>query len=332
MVNQQESPNIAPEGHPIHTLMEEHRILLEFAAKLVESAKELKEYNSIAEASDQVSGIVVILDHFKDAQKHYLREENVLFPYLEKQGISGPTAQMWDEHEQIRGVEKEIFKLMDNHLEMEISEIARILESHARNLNGLLSVHYQKENLILFTMAMRSFTENDWDETEKQFAEIGYCGFSPASAKRVVSDAESGLDENMLDGNINTGSGELTREELTAMLNSLPVELTFVDKDDTFRYFNQVKDSIFTRTVAAIGTKVQNCHPRKSVHIVNKIIEDFKSGTKDEVSFWIHMKEKYVYIRYFAVRNTNGEYLGVMEVSQDIKNIQEISGEKRLME
>jgi len=126
-------------------------------------------------------------------------------------------------------------------------------------------------------------------------------------------------------------SGSMTIEELGAILNALPVDITFVDKEDTVRYFNQPKDRFFPRTKAVIGKKVQQCHPQKSVHVVNQILEDFKNKKRDSAEFWINMKGRLIYIRYFPVRGKNDEYLGCLEVTQDITDIQKIKGESRLL-
>ncbi len=126
-------------------------------------------------------------------------------------------------------------------------------------------------------------------------------------------------------------SGVLTVKELTCMLNTLPVDITFVGKDDLVRYFSETPDRIFKRPRGIIGRNVSDCHPPASVHVVEDIVRDFKSGKKSMESFWLHVGDKYVYIRYFAVRDEDGEYLGVMEVSQDIAPLQEIEGEKRLL-
>ncbi|GAA3312418.1 hypothetical protein GCM10020331_000070 [Ectobacillus funiculus] len=115
------------------------------------------------------------------------------------------------------------------------------------------------------------------------------------------------------------------------MMNHLPVDITFIDKDDVVRYFSHGKERIFARTKAVIGRTVQNCHPPKSVHIVEELLEDFKSGRKDSEDFWIKFKEKYVYIRYFAVRSEDGEYMGTLEFTQNINPIQQIQGEKRIL-
>ena len=115
------------------------------------------------------------------------------------------------------------------------------------------------------------------------------------------------------------------------MLNTLPFDITFVDKSDVVKYFSESTERIFPRTKAVIGRNVSNCHPPASVNVVEKIVADFKSGKKDHEDFWIKMGEKYILIRYFAVRNEKGEYMGVVEVTQNIKPIQEITGEKRLL-
>ncbi len=127
-------------------------------------------------------------------------------------------------------------------------------------------------------------------------------------------------------------TGSLSKEEVEAVLDSLPVDLSFIDKENCVKYFNKAEERIFVRTKAVIGRKVQLCHPQKSVHVVNNILEAFKTGKKDVAEFWINMKNRLIHIRYFAVRDKNGKYLGTMEVTQDITDIKEIQGEKRLLD
>ena len=127
-------------------------------------------------------------------------------------------------------------------------------------------------------------------------------------------------------------TGALSKEEVEAILDSLPVDISFVDKEDRVKYFNKAEKRIFVRTKAVIGRKVQMCHPQKSIHVVNSILEAFKTGKKDVAEFWINMYNRLIHIRYFAVRNKNGKYLGTMEVTQDITDIKKIEGEKRLLE
>ncbi len=126
-------------------------------------------------------------------------------------------------------------------------------------------------------------------------------------------------------------TGALELKTLEAILNTLPVDITFVDKEDTVRYFSHSKDRIFVRSKAVIGRTVQKCHPKKSLEKVEQILQDFKSGKRDKAEFWINLNERLIYIRYFPVHNPEGEYLGCLEVSQDITAIKQIEGEKRLL-
>ena len=127
-------------------------------------------------------------------------------------------------------------------------------------------------------------------------------------------------------------TGTLMEKEIEAIFNTLPVDLTFVDKEDTVKFFSQSPKRIFPRAKAVIGKKVQNCHPHKSIDKVNQILEDFKAGKRDVAEFWINLKERQIYIRYFAVRDKEGNYLGCLEVTQDITELKKIEGEKRLLD
>ena len=124
----------------------------------------------------------------------------------------------------------------------------------------------------------------------------------------------------------------LNQEQLAGILEALPVEISFVDKNDSVKFWNKHQTRIFKRPTSVIGKSVQNCHPRQSVDKVNQILSDFKSGRKDSAEFWINLKGKQVYIRYFAVRDKTGKYLGTLEATQDITEIKKIEGEKRLLE
>ena len=159
--------------------------------------------------------------------------------------------------------------------------------------------------------------------------DLGYCYFTPKEAisKRVELVKE--IKEPGAEITLETGS--ITKEELEVVLNTLPVDLTFVDAEDTVRYFSQSRERIFPRAKAIIGRKVQQCHPQESIHKVNQILDDFRSGQRDIAEFWIQLKEQLIYIRYFAIRDKNKKYLGCLEVTQDITDIKKIEGEKRLL-
>lgn len=327
----QTSEHIAPPGHPIHTLMEEHRILLDFAAQLMKIAREIKSQGDFSAAGERIQSAARIVQSFKDSQNHYLREENVIFPFVEKHGLTGPPQVMWVEHDQIRALEKNLVQLMESPQAMKLSDFAAQLERLAAQQSNLLQNHFFKENNILFPHAIDLLTDLEWAEAKREFSRIGYCPFTPEedrigekpAAKQAAfpSDAEE----------IRFATGSLSRETLEAIFATLPVELTFVDKDDTFRFFSHTHGAIFVRSTATLGTRVQNCHPQKSLHLVNKILEEFKNGSRDVAEFWIPFKGRLIFIRYFAVRNSVGEYLGSLEVTQDITDIKKIEGEKRLL-
>lgn len=125
---------------------------------------------------------------------------------------------------------------------------------------------------------------------------------------------------------------ELSTETLEAIFDTLPVDITFIDETDTVRYYSRGEKRIFKRSPAVIGRKVQQCHPQQSVHKVNQVVSDLKSGKSDVAEFWIELKGRRIYIRYFPVRDKAGKYIGVVEVSQDITDLQKIKGEKRLLD
>jgi DUF438 domain-containing protein len=322
---------IAPPGHPIHILMEEHKILLRFAEEFAATVKRMRLESESPSSAAQVKQLERIAGHFKDSENHYLREENVLFPYLEKHGITQPPAMMWTEHNQIREIEKNIYKILEEHGTIPFKDFANHLNEPAMALAELMASHFYKENHILFPTGLKLITPEEFKEIRRQFDEIGYCCFTPESAKAGGEKTQAAATASEKKGTVYLETGDLSPEEIKWIFNTLPVDVTFVDKDDRVRYFSQTEDRIFVRTKAVIGLKVQQCHPQKSLHMVTQILDDFKKGKKDQADFWINMQGKLVYIRYFAVRNKEKEYLGCLEVTQDIAPLKKIEGEKRLL-
>ena len=322
---------LAPAGHPIHILMEEHKILLKFADELKNISLKIKQVEDLNYVSEEIEQLRHAEEHLKSSESHYVREENVLFPYLEKHGITQPPAIMWMEHDKIREIKKNFYKLIDEHESMDFQDFAKKLEKKAASLADMLSSHFYKENNILFPTALKVIGENEWKDIRGQFDELGYCCFTPEGAKITVGAVETSTSKSEIEGRIPFKTGTLIKEEIEVIFNTLPVDITFVDKEDTVGYFSQSKERIFPRTKAVIGRKVQQCHPQKSLHIVNQILEDFKSGRRDSAEFWINLKGRLIYIQYFAVHDKNGDYSGCLEVTQDITDIKKIEGEKRLL-
>jgi len=321
-----------PLGQPISILMEEHKIMLQMAEKLNTAAKKVLQASDISHVGDEIHNIQHIAEDFEDAEKHYLREENVLFPILEKHGITEPPAIMWVEHNKIREKKKNLHKLIENLNVTSLQDFKKQLAETAESLNSLLTNHFYKENNILFPATLRVITNEEWTEIRKEFDEIGYCCFTPPQLIAQKPPTEEAVKATLSEGIVKFETGTLSVGQLEAILDTLPIDISFVDENDAVRYFNKAEKRIFVRTKAVIGRKVQMCHPQKSVHIVNNILESFKAGKKDFAEFWINLNNRLVHIRYFAVRDKNKKYLGTIEVTQDLTDIKKIEGEKRLLD
>ncbi len=309
-----------PPWHPLHILMAEHREMLAIAHRLA-SLAQLGTTSPEARAEVEDLG-----KHLQASESHYLREENVLFPYLERHGVVEPPRVMWAEHDRIRELKKAVVREAPD---------GKNLAQAALALSETLASHFLKENRILFPTGLRVIPDGEWPEIRRQFDEIGYCCFTPEAPPPPEESAAQTSTPASTPGaafSLRFPTGEFTPQELEAVLNALPVDITFVDRDDRVRYFNASADRIFVRTPAVLGRKVQDCHPQKSVHVVEKILSDFKAGRRGVAEFWIRFGGKFVYIRYFPVRGPAGEYLGTVEVTQDIGPIQKISGERRLLD
>ncbi len=322
--------------NPINILIEEHKILLQLLEKLSNIANGVQQAGDASSINQYIFQLKHITADFLDAEKHYLREENVLFPILEKHGITEPPTIMWTEHNQLRDKKKQLNNLIENYNTISFQDFKKQLSETAKSLNSILSSHIFKENNILFPTALRVVTEQEWRDARKEFGEIGYCCFTPEHLTATPEAKEAAKQKpeavRAPEGLLQFETGTLSKDEIEAILNTLPVDVTFVDKEDAVRYFNKPEERIFVRTKAIIGRKVQKCHPQKSVHVVKKIVESFKSGKKDVAEFWIPKGGRLIHIRYLAVRDKDGKYLGTMEVTQDITDIKRIKGEKRLLD
>ncbi|MDI6860939.1 MAG: DUF438 domain-containing protein [Caldisericia bacterium] len=313
-------------GNPINILMKEHELMLKMGDELTKLFNLVKDELSFKENEGKISEII---KNFKDSESHYLREENALFPTLEKYGVVEPPKIMWMEHDKIREIKKSLFESYEKLKENFKNDVLIKIKSISLELFNFINSHFFKENNILFPTANKLFKKEDFLKVKKDFDEIGYPTFLPDEFKEKISIEIK--EEKAAGGEIELPTGSFSLDELESILNTLPVDITFVDKNDKVKYFSMTKDRIFVRTKAVLGRSVQNCHPQKSVHIVNKILEEFKKGTRDSAEFWINLNGRLIYIRYFAVRK-NGEYLGTIEVTQDITDIKKIEGEKRLLD
>jgi len=305
--------------HPLHILIEEHRDILNRTKELRDLTGKIISGNYDGEDIRRLQSSIQYLDSL---EVYFSKEENVLFPYLERHGLVQPPAIMWKEHDEVRNLRKKMkieYENLKNGDPNKVNELAI-------TISELFTNHIYKEHKILFPSALKLLSNNEWESIRVEFDEIGYFSFEPMP---FVSSEEVSKN-NGVEGLVNLGSGFLKVDQLLLMLNTLPFDITFVDENDTVRYFSEGKERIFVRTRAIIGRKVQNCHPQKSAHVVNRILEDFKNGVRDVAEFWLNLGPKIVHIRYFALRDTLGKYAGTLEVTQEISSIKALEGEKRI--
>ena len=315
-------------GHPIHTMRLENEAIEDYIDNTMK--ENLDKFENDDSEVNRLS-LIADINLLWDIDKHYSRKENLIFPYLEKYGVTAPPKVMWGVDDEIRAKIKDL-KLCLTSYKGNKSEVIEKSEAVSKQIKDMIF----KEESILFPMSLDTLTEDEWISIYNESDEIGFAIIAPeikwnrASInieKKTNEEKEFKLDK----GQIKFETGILTAKEISSILNTIPGDMTFVDKDNIVRYFSQGKERIFARTKAIIGRSVENCHPPASVHVVDKIVQDLQSGKKDSESFWIKMGDKYILISYFAVKDENGEFLGTLEFSQDIAPIQAIRGEKRLL-
>ncbi len=309
-------------GHPVHVLKQEN-LAIEAALMRI---RNLLEFYVEAEGQDAeiAAGLKLQIDLLWEFDKHYNRKENSIFPLMERYGITAPPKVMWGVDDQIRDLYKEFKAAFE---ENKIGELLPLFTELEYEIEEMIV----KEEEIMIPMISAVFNIDDWIKVKDESAEFGYCIVEPVKEWEVERVEMEEDFENELDGNIQLGTGYLTKKEVNIMLDMLPLELTFVDKDDVVKYFNnQEGPKLLARTPNAIGRDVMNCHPPKSYEIVEQLIKDLKSGKKDKEVAWFKKGSTYVHITYAAVHDDAGEYLGILEYVQDITDFIGIEGENRV--
>lgn len=315
-------------SHPIFLFKAENREIqnrLDALKGLIQKSGEI-EFDELK----QKTGLM--LDTLHGIDTHYERKEQVLFPYLEKQGFMGPSKVMWGKDNEIRDLMKQAILGLEP-----VSDRSAFKTYAKKALRPLIEeaegMIFKEEN-ILFPTALEKLSPADWVEILRESDDVGYVYIEkPEETQALMKDLKGALLEEPVveDGAVSLPTGTLRLKEVMGIFNTLPADITFVDRDDKVAYFSDNKDRIFTRTKSVIGRQVQNCHPPQSLDVVEKILSSFKEGAKDFFEFWINLAGRRVHIRYFAVKDRKGEYLGTLEVSQDITEIQKLEGEKRLL-
>ena len=315
-------------SHPIYLFKLENREIEKITAQLKSETDKIG--NSAIESVRQI--LKELLGKLKGINVHYERKEQVLFPYLEKKGFMGPSKVMWGKDNEVRGLLKTALTQFETVKNRETLDnfVTTQLKPLISEVEGMIF----KEESILFPTSLEKLSSNDWVAILKESDEVGYVFIEkPRETEYLIRELKMALpEEPVVSGSsISFPTGSITVTELMALLNSLPLDITFVGSDDTVKYFSQGKNRVFSRTKAVIGRNVQNCHPPQSLDIVNKILTSFKNGLKDSYDFWINSRGTMVYIKFLALRDSNRHYLGTIEIAQDIGPLKQLQGEKRLI-
>ena len=319
----------APPGHPLHTLMAENRALEKILARAEALLRRLGSPAREENLSKVKPELLAELQALGELEKHFLKKENQLFPLLEAKGISGPSKVMWAVDNDIRA------HLRETVGAVQAGQAAAAAELGTQTLSEIRDMIY-KEEKILFPMSLETLTREDWGRVKQGEEEIGYAWVMPGSEWKPGPAAAAApaakLPYEKPVSRLPLDIGALTLEQVNLLLKHLPVDVTLVDEEDKVLYYSDTKGRIFPRSRAIIGRRVQDCHPPASVHVVNRILDSFRSGQREVAEFWMQMGERFIYIRYFALRDAAGGYRGCLEVSQDVTGIKRLEGERRLLD
>ncbi len=308
-------------GHPIQNYFDETVLIHSIADKLIQ-----------VDINNDFQKFYNLFNQLATIEKRFERKENQLFPFLEKIGWTGPSQNMWSFHDIIR----QIFRIVRQNIEEKnLISAQHNTELVVQNIYRLLEV----EETVLFPNALEILSDDDWKVMRKGEDEIGWMLADappnfPSEPDYIhpSKDTEKRTDLIFDKKATHYDEGYMTVEQVNLLFKTLPIDLTYVDENDKVIFYNRGEERVFPRSAGIIGREVRFCHPPKSVDTVLKILEAFRKGEKNEASFWINYKDRLIYIRYFAVRNSAKEYKGVIEMSQDITDIKQIDGERRLLE
>ncbi|MFA5973527.1 MAG: DUF438 domain-containing protein [Lentimicrobiaceae bacterium] len=325
-----------PAGHPVDTFKKENRELEKLVMQLngiYETVKKSAAGVNAEPAESIAMQMLSVFNALMDVDKHYKRKENLLFPFLEAKGITGPPTVMWGKHDETRAYLKNAVEALQNSQGATVAEMVDIIDIILAPASKSVTDMAMKEDEILFPMAMDELSDQEWYDILQQTNEIGFCLYDPTdewlpeNVKTTVGD----LRNEFTGGIVRLPSGSFNINELTLLLNIIPADITFVDKNDKVKFFTQGKHRVFDRNRAILGRDVRMCHPPHSMHIVDQILNDFKNGKESSAPFWIQMQGKFIYITYLPLRDKDNNYMGTIEFSQDLTELRALEGEQRLL-
>jgi DUF438 domain-containing protein len=320
--------DVAPEtsvasDHPVDAYRRENEVATKLVADLNLALSELSTARSVDERAVVLTGISAKLEELTQIDTHYARKENQLFPVLEAHDVVGPTKVMWGLDDDIRG------RIKSARAVAAAGDTASLIATLPETLTMIDDMVY-KEEKILFPTALGVVADEEWATISAGDAEIGYAWVEgPAGETARAAAAEPVSDGGDLLLPLPTGA--LSLAELDLLFRALPFDVTYVDENDRVRFYSE-GERVFPRSPGAIGREVRNCHPPKSLDKVEQILAEFKAGTKDEAEFWIEMGPKFVHIRYFALRDSDGTYKGCLEVVHDATHVRALSGNRRIVD
>lgn len=326
---------VLPKGHPIRTYQDENAEI----TKLLNTMEEMLSKKFIK------NQWLEIYDKLSQYNIHLSRKQNQLFSALERKGFDKPSKVMWTLDNDIKSIMSKSKSLLNDDKDDEFLKLQKEVIEMIRDM-------IVKENEILFPTSIDLLTTEDFVNMRIGDDEIGYCLIDnpplfsdprSVNAKANVDNSELLNDlkevlskhgistENKENDILNVSQGLLTLEQINLIYKHLPIDLSYVDENDTVKFYSDTKHRVFPRSPGVIGRKVQNCHPRESVDTVEKIVEAFRKGEHDTAEFWLEMGGKFIYIIYNAVRDENGNYKGVLEMMQDVTHIRSLTGNQRLL-
>lgn len=315
-----------PPGHPVDTFRRENEALRGVLLRMRVARKDIEAMPDMADSSKKLFEWRQAYNELMDVEKHYQRKEHCLFPALEAHGVTGPPKVMWAKHDDTRALLKNLgLALREREAQAGPWKLVGATAGVAVE-DSVEEMIYKEENILL-PMALGTLTEEDWAVIWHASPKYGWCLVEPQKGYAPPDQVEL-----KVNGGVQLPTGGLNVAQLTALFNTLPLDLTFVDADDRVAFFSEGPQRVFARSRAVLGRKVQHCHPPKSVDVVDRIVGDFRAGRQSVAEFWINFQGRFVHIRYLAVRDEAGQYLGTLEVTQDVGPIRALEGERRLLE
>jgi len=347
-----------PKGHPLYNLYRENEEITRDAETLPLKASSLREADDfeekLKEFGEQVS------DFLRIDRTHYSRQEMIIFPHIEKRGIEAVPRVLWRKHEENMDKVKKLLGMISSGFEGKEGSVD-VLEEKSRDVSQAIMDMVFRENNILYPTLKELLSEGEWAAVAEQEPDLGYYKIEPEGdwhpeeepeypyeVEKEISQTElselpdqlkdiigEGVERDTYDvrkeDDFEVETGFLDKEEVNSLLRTLPIDITYIDENNRVRYYSET-ERIFPRSRAIIGRPVKFCHPPKSVDKVKTILKKFKSGEKDNAEFWIQGNDAFIYIRYFSVRNEEDEYLGAVEVVQEVSEIRDLEGEKRILD